>query len=273
MSMQKVSEVLSTIETNKKSMEFFKTGFTTLDEKLDGGFLRKELIVIGGRTGIGKSYIAAQLMLNIAKQGFKCAYFSLEISNEMVVSRLVGSIANIKSTRVRSGMLSLDELGQLNEAKGTLSAYEDYLCFYDNVYKLEEVKKEVADNAYDFVVIDFIGNIMALGSDEYSRLSLAALELQKLAKETNSCILVLSQLSNSVAREGSQGTTVEYKGSGNIATVCDLGFFIEREQTFNITGADSIKLNLKKNRRGLSNIYFDLIFRHPGGWIYEQAQS
>ena len=140
--MQKVSEIIAMIEANKDNMEFLKTGFPTVDEKLDGGFLRKELVILGGQTGIGKSYIASQIMFNIARDGFKTCYFSLEISNEMLVSRLLGSVANLKSTRVRSGLLTLIELEQLQTAKGKVQAYEDYLSFYDNTYNFSEIKKK-----------------------------------------------------------------------------------------------------------------------------------
>src|SRR5690242_14760334 len=98
--MKKVTEIFESIEERKKNIDFLPTGFPLLDMELDGGFLKREMIVLGGRTGSGKSFVAATLFHNIAKSGFKCAYFSLEISNEMVVSRLIGASANIQPTHV-----------------------------------------------------------------------------------------------------------------------------------------------------------------------------
>lgn len=107
-----------------------------------------------------------------------------------------------------------------------------------------------------------------MGMDEYTRLSYVALEFQKLAKQTNSTILVLSQLSNMVAREKNTAI-VEYKGSGSIATVADLGFFIQRgDYELN---PDQLNLFLRKNRRGISGLEFNLAFTRPGGLIYEQT--
>jgi len=271
--MQKVSDVISMIEANKGNMEFLKTGFPTVDEKLDGGFLKKELVILGGKTGIGKSYIASQILFNIVKQGFKTAYFSLEISNEMVVSRLLGSIANIKSTRVRAGLLNLLEVEQLATAKGKIGAYEDYLSFYDDLYEYKDIEKEIIENKYEFIVIDFIQNIFAPSADEYQKLSKIALDLQKLAKTTNSCILALSQLSNAVAREGIESTNLEYKGSGSIQAACDLGFLVERSFQNDGLHDDEIKFVLKKNRRGVGYITFPLVFHHPGGFISEQYEQ
>jgi replicative DNA helicase len=264
--MKTLTQIFETIETNKKELEFLPTGFSSVDEHLDGGFLRKELVVLGGHTGIGKSYVAGQILWNIAQKGFKTAYFSLEISNEMVVSRLIGSLANIKPTRVLAGLLTKEEYESKLKAKGTLSAFEKFMTFYDSFYTLTDISNQIKGYNYEFVVIDFIQNIISKGQDEYSRLSHIALELQKLAKTTNSCILVLSQLSNQAAREGNKSTVVEYKGSGSIAMVCDLGFFIEREKGLEET-QDIVRLNLRKNRRGISGVAFEFVFKQPGGMI------
>ena len=119
-------------------------------------------------------------------------------------------------------------------------------------------------------MIDFIQNIVEKGTDEYSRLSSIALTLQQVAKKNNCVIVILSQVSNSAAKEGASGKTLEFKGSGNIATVTDLGFLLERKFDGMQRGQDNeLKLTLKKNRRGGSGIDFPLFFRHPGGWLYE----
>jgi len=258
----KVKAVIDKIYEGGKDLEFLATGFAGLDEKLDGGFLRKEMVVMGAFTGIGKSYVAGQMLYNIAKQGFNTAYFSLEISNETIISRLIGSLSNIKSTRVRTGMLTKEELENKAEAQAKLITHNQSLEFYDDIYELKEITEIIEKTKPEFVVIDFLQNIFYPAKDEYSRLSYVALSLQKLAKKTNCCILALSQLSNSAARAGTSGL-LEYKGSGNIATVCDLGFVIERDEP------NMFKMALQKNRRGISRIYWDFGFKQPGGWIYQ----
>lgn len=266
-------QILKLIDERKKDHEALATGFNQLDKPLpsglcilDGGFFKKELVIIGAHTGIGKSLIAGQIFYNIAQQGYKCAYLSLEISNEMVVSRIVGSIANIKPTRVRFGWLTDQERQAKLHAEAKLLSLDDLVDFYDDLYELEQIEKLIKENDYEFIVIDFIQNIMDKISDEYSRLSKVALTLQKLAKEKNCCILALSQLSNRQAKEGSKATTVEYKGSGAIAMVCDLGFMLERnEHSTNMN-----KLWLRKNRRGISGSYINLEYKEPGGWLNER---
>lgn len=265
--MKRLSEVFATIEENKKDLEFLKTGFTAIDDFLDGGFLRKELIVLGAGTGMGKSFVAGQVLWNIAQQGFHTAYFSLEISNQMIVSRLVGALANIKPTRILHGFLELHEHEQRTKARAKLVAYESFMTFYDNLYTFHEIVDEIRKHKYEFVVIDFVQNVLLTGMEEYARLSTVALELQRLAKETNTCVLLLSQLSNAVVREKDKSGVLEYKGSGSIATVCDLGFTMQRGDDWANDGTNSITLFLKKNRRGISGQAWTYMFVHPGGWI------
>lgn len=268
--MKKVNEIIESINTKADNMEFIPTGFDNLDSFLDGGFMRKELIVLGGFTGVGKSYFSGQILLNLALRGFKTAYFSLEISNEMVVSRLIGGLANIKPTKVMSGAITESEKKAKTEAEEKLSVYEANLDFEDNSYSLEEIKKTIIKNKYDFVVIDFIQNLVVEKTqDEYSRLSQATIELQKLAKSEDCCIMVLSQLSNSKGKEGAEKGQIEYKGSGSIATACDLGFFVERSESQ--SEFNHVTLYLKKNRRGISGFSFNFSFRHPGGWLSERS--
>lgn len=258
--MTALTQIIEEIHAESKYLEFLPTGIPRLDEALDGGFMRKELIVLGAFTGVGKSMVAGQIFYNIATQGFKSAYISLEISNKMIVSRLIGALSGIKPARLVKGLLSPTEFEARKKAEYQLIAYEKLIDIYDNLYKMDEITKVIRQGEYDFVIIDFIQNIIAQGS-EYERLSGVSLHFQKLAKETNCCIMLISQLSNDAAKTG----VVEYKGSGSIATVADLGFFLKRKE-----GNEEnmpIELLLRKNRRGFSGLSFELKFQLPGGKI------
>lgn len=273
--MKQADIIIQSIEENKKNLEFLPTGFSILDKQLDGGFMKKELVILGAFTGIGKSIFGGQLLYQVAKAGFKTAYFSLEISNEMIVSRLIGQIANIKPTRIMAGLLDVDEFDAKAQAKAKITAYNDNMFFTDELYLMGEIDKAIKEGGYEFVVIDFIQNIqLANNMDEYARLSFLSIQLQKLAKETNCCIMVLSQLSNKVGREGSK--IIEYKGSGAIAMVADLGFILRREEIQSLNenkqpiGRQMVRLELMKNRRGISGQNFNYNFIHPGGLLEEQ---
>lgn len=258
--MKKATEVFEDIKYSSEHTEFIPTGFSKLDAELDGGFMKQELIVLGGYTGTGKSYLAGQIMFSAAREGFKSAYFSLEISNNMIVSRLIGSEANIKPSLILKGFLTAEEHNAKIKSQSLISAYNEAMYFIDDKYRIEEISHLIKENKFEFVVVDFIQNIMD-GGDEYEKLSNAALQLQKLAKECNCCILVISQLSNEAFKTGA----LEYKGSGSIATVSDLGMFLTRDEE----SLDRLELKVKKNRRGRSGIAIQLQSVYPGGKFHE----
>lgn len=265
------SQILKQIDDNRNNHEFISTGFPILDQKLDGGFLRKELVVLGGSTGVGKSYMAIHMAMQAASAGFRTGYFSLEISNELVIARMIGMRAGVKAAHILYGMV---EAGHIDYIKAV--AFVDGLTnfnSYDDVYELEKIAEIVRRDKLEYVVIDFIQNVFATRTDEYERLSLVSLSLQRLAKATNSCILVLSQLSNEVSRSKAEDRPLEYKGSGSIATVADLGFFLKKvdvPEELKLTNSDSYELTLAKNRRGPSKLNTLLQVTWPGGAFYEQ---
>lgn len=272
--MRTAEQIYQAIDEDKKNKEFMRTGFSQVDNSLDGGFLKKEIIILGSFTGIGKSILAGQMFYSIVSQGFLSAYFSLEISGEVLLSRLTGQMANIKPSRTMHGLLTAEELDWVRMSRAEIMTNNMLMHFHDDLYLLGEIEEQITKNKYEFVVIDFIQNILLPNSmDEYTRLSYVAVKLQKLAKATNSCILVCSQLSNRVGSNNSGN--VEYKGSGAIAQIADLGFFLTREQpNFDIngqpTGNQAVTLALRKNRRGISGLTWNLEFVHPGGKICEK---
>lgn len=262
---KKFSDIVKTIDETKKQIEILPTGLMQIDGLLDGGFLKKELVVLGGGTGRGKSLFGGTIFYNIASKGYKSAYFSLEISNEMIVSRLLGAKSNISPTKIMIKMLAEDEEKLKEEAEVELSIYEDLMFFYDDLYQLAQIETEIKKGKFDFVVIDFIQNIMTKHNEEYERLSFVALRLQKIAKDTNCCILALSQLSNQMSRDKRNKDVVEYKGSGSIGTVADLGFFIEDSGQIGVA-----QIRLRKNRRGISGEAFQFSIKSPGGLILDK---
>jgi len=267
MILDRVFEILRSRTT--EGQDVMETQLSKLDEFLDGGIRRKELIVLGGKTGSGKSYLACQLFAKIARQGFKCAYFSLEISNEMVVSRMLGMYSNLPAPQILFGMVGKDHI-ELLKAEGRLEAYTDFMHFYDDMYSLPDVERILEDSDFDFVVIDFIQNVLLESRDEYSKLTEVSLRLQKIAKKKNLAILALSQLSNKVANQESDELYLEYKGSSAIAMVADLGFFLVSRPADEKLLDQEVDLILKKNRRGPSERSFPLLFKFPQGVFYEK---
>ena len=149
----KLTEVSHQITQEKKDIEILSTGIKMIDNLLEGGFLKKELVLLGGKTAGGKSFFATTIFANMATQGKVCAYFSLEISNQMIVSRLVGARANISPTRIMIKILDIQEEARKIEAQSDLTVYDEFMYFYDDLYELEAIEEEIRENKYDFVVM------------------------------------------------------------------------------------------------------------------------
>lgn len=255
------------ITEEKKTMEIIPTGLHYLDDILEGGFIKKELVGLGGKTGGGKSLMAGTIFYNIVREGNSSAYFSLEISNQTVAARMLGAKADISSTRLMIHELRKEEQEQKDKAFAEIATYDKLMHFYDDMYYLEDIVKEIEENDFDFLVIDFIQNVMTRKPfrDEKDKLGFIALTLQKLAKKKNCVIMVVSQLSNEQARNRKTSDVVEYKGSGAIGHAVDLGFFIESGRA----GEGSLSLKLRKNRRGISGTSLSFMIKQPGGRIIE----
>lgn len=269
----KASQVMDLIKQNRGTHEFIPTGFPVLDRNLDGGFLRKEMVVIGGSTGAGKSYLAIHLAMQAADAGFKVGYFSLEISNELVVARMIGMKAGVKASHILYGLA--DDSPGLQKAQSFVLGLSDLFNISDHIYELPMIEKAIRDDGLEYVVVDFIQNVIGSNSDTYERLSYISLHLQRLAKQLNCCVVLLSQLSNLISKENIGERSIEYKGSGSIATVADLGFFLAQEKIDPDLVVDeniqSFQLRLAKNRRGPSNQFTSLTVKWPGGVFHEQS--
>lgn len=264
--MRKYAEIVKQIAEDRKTMEILPTGLMGLDLVLDGGLIKRELIGLGGRTGGGKSLLAGTLFYNMAKNGCKSAYFSMEISNQMVVSRLIGGKSDVSPTRYMISQLRKEEIEATDKADAEIGTWEELMSFYDDIYELNALVAEIKKNDFEFIVVDFLQNIEAKQyRDDRERLAGVARTLQKLAKEKNCVIIAVSQLSNEQARNRKTSDVVEYMGSGAIGHAVDLGFFIETGSA----GEGSLSLKLRKNRRGVSGTSFSFMIKQPGGRVIE----
>jgi len=262
-----IAELEIRIREKVSKHEAIPSGFRHLDNFLQGGLWKEELAILGGKTGSGKSFFALQAALNAAAQGFKVHYYSLEMSAESLVCRMIGFLADMSPTAHLETM-TLEDAARWDEYANKLAVYSHSFLIYDTVYELAEIEKQVMADKPDFVVIDFIQNVQTVRGEEYERMGTVSLRLQKLAKQANCAILALSQLSNTVSRESADSDSLEYKGSGSIAMVADLGFFLVRMVDKSSLNAQ-IKLILKKNRRGDSFAQFMFNVLRPSGKFKE----
>lgn len=234
----------NTIDLNRKRGRIGeKTGFQFLDNTIHG-FLKSLLYVVGAYTSSGKTAFMVQLACNALSINpkIRIAIFSLEMSKDSILLRLVSNKTEISSLSILEGFLDPHSQQKVDAAFECFENTE--LRLFDDLYTVPEIAAACrAIGPLDVCFVDFIQNIRAEGSI-YDRMSVVPVELQKLAKELNTCIVAMSQVSNEAVKYDSQ--LIGFKGAGEIAAACDLGLWLERDKKDKYL----ILCSIRKNRHG-----------------------
>lgn len=258
-----VSHVFKQIEevSNRKAkVTGLETGFTELDN-MTAGLHPADLIIVAARPGLGKT----SLCLNIAQHvGIKkhrtVAIFSLEMSKEQLVKRLLCAEAEIDAHRINTGYLNKEDWSRLSRASGALA---DTKIFIDDSASISvgemrsKARRLAMEHGLDLVIVDYL-QLMSGSTQRYENrtqeISQISRGLKGLAKELNAPVIAVSQLSRAVeARRGDHRPQLsDLRESGSIEQDADLVLFIFREDVLNPTpeNAGVAELIIGKQRNG-----------------------
>ena len=235
------------------------TGFRDLDEKTSG-LQPTDLIIVAARPSMGKTALCLTLAQNAATlEGACVAVFSLEMSKEQLVMRMLSSEAKVDAHRFRTGYLTRDEWGRLAEAIGTLSEAKIFIDDTPGISVLEmraKTRRLVAEQKkLDLIVVDYL-QLMSGSKRSESRqqeVSQISRELKGLAKELNVPVVALSQLSRAPeARNPPRPMMSDLRESGSIEQDADVVAFIYREDYYKPTdeNAGIAEILISKQRNG-----------------------
>lgn len=213
------------------------SGFTKLD-KLLGGFQKSDLIILAARPSVGKTSLALNFALNAARRHKKVVgFFSLEMSAEQLVQRLLAVETGINQQRLRQGEIEDHEWQMLMEAAGVLS---ETMLFIDDtpaVSALElrtKARRLQAEHGLDLVIVDYLQLMRGEGGRNENRvqeISYISRSLKSLARELETPLIALSQLSRAVeARTDHKPQLSDLRESGAIEQDADIVMFIYREE-------------------------------------------
>ena len=225
------------------------------------------LWIIGGYTSTGKSTLLAQIVIDICYEGAKCLVFSLEDSRENKGIKLLSNLSYTPQTKLMTGELTGIEK-KVSEAVEKLKIFS--LHVYDDVYGVDEmrlkIKKHKLQGGLNVVCIDYIQNIFGEGS-LYERLSEAIIKLQKMAKDLEITIIVISQVSNEAMRSNSE--IIGLKGAGELAAAADIVLWVKRDKT---AGHENhLNVEVRKNRPfGVTGI-IPLAFNEVWSRLFKRA--
>lgn len=246
------------------------TGFYEMD-KILGGLQKSDLVILAARPAMGKTSFALDIMRNIAVQEKKgVAVFSLEMSRDQLVDRLLTAQSGVPLWKIRTGQLSDSDFALLGEAMGVLS---EAPIFIDDVAgaNIMEVRTKArrlkTEHDIGLVVIDYLQLMQGRSTAAENRVqevSEISRSLKILARELNVPVLALSQLHRGVeSRPDKVPQLSDLRESGSIEQDADVVMFIYREDAYK--GKDSRKPNIaeihiKKHRNGPTgevDLYFE----------------
>lgn len=234
-------EAIDKLYQNKAHVTGVPTGFTDFDIKT-AGLQPSDLIIIAGRPSMGKSALAIN-MVEYASIAHKIpvAFFSLEMSKEQLVQRLLCSHARVDAQKVRTGYLSAQDWPLLTAAAGKLSEAPIYIDDTPGISVLElraKARRLKAHQDIKLLVLDYLQ--LMRGSDNaesrQQEISEISRSLKALARELNVPIIAISQLSRAVeSRTDHRPQLSDLRESGAIEQDADVVVLLMREEYYNAT--------------------------------------
>ncbi len=243
------------VADNKEEAVGVPTGFSMLDNVLVG-MGKSDLVLVGARPGMGKTSFALNVATNVAKKSNKTVcIFSLEMSKEQLVSRMLSSEALIESNTMRSGMLSTDDWSKLADASSILAETEIYIDDTTNITvtgmksKLRRVKN------LGLVVVDYLGLMQSDRKIENRVQEVADISrnLKVMAKELRVPVICCAQLSRGPeSRTDKRPMLSDLRDSGAIEQDADVVLFLYRDEYYkdDPEKQNTAEVIIAKNRHG-----------------------
>lgn len=228
---------LDTIQQHRGEVVGVPTGYADLD-KLTGGLQRSDLVILAARPAVGKTSFQLGIAHAAAvKYGKKVGIFSLEMSAEQLVQRLLSMETGVDSHRLRLGFIDDTEWDQISRAFGRLAEAAIYIDDTPGISVMElrsKARRLLAEQGLDLVIVDYLQ--LAAGRRSENRvqeISDISRGLKGLARELNIPVLALSQLSRAVeSRADHRPMLSDLRESGSIEQDADIVMFIYREDVY-----------------------------------------
>ncbi|HET6344626.1 MAG TPA: replicative DNA helicase [Myxococcota bacterium] len=243
----------------KQPITGVSTGFKDLDDKTSG-LQSSDLIIVAGRPSMGKTAFALNVAQNAAVMNkTPCAVFSLEMSKEQLVMRMLCSEARIESQRIRQGRLNDRDWPRLAQAAGRLAEAPLYIDDTGSISVLEmraKCRRLQAEKGLGLIVVDYLQLMRGRPGTENSRereISEISRGLKALAKELSVPVIALSQLNRSLEqRQDKRPVLSDLRESGAIEQDADVICFVYRDEYYNPESEDKgiAEIIIGKQRNG-----------------------
>jgi len=233
-------ERLDRLHNSKEEMRGLPTGFSDIDHKL-AGLQKSDLIILAARPSMGKTSLA----LDIARQtavnhGNSVGIFSLEMSSQQLVDRMLAAQANVDAWKLRTGKLSREEdFTSIRQSLDKLSTAPIYIDDQpgNNILKMRSVARRLkAEKNMKLLIVDYLQLMVPThskgGDNLVQQVTEISRSLKNLARELDIPVLALSQLSRAVESRGGRPRLSDLRDSGSIEQDADVVMFIHREDKY-----------------------------------------
>lgn len=250
------NKILEKVKTQilEENYPILKTGFNDLDCILSG-LENSSIVTIGARPSMGKTAFITAIMLNLLEQKKKCLFFSLEMSKNQFIKRLVPPMTNIEAIKIftNNKQLNSQEKEKVINAIDKISKYK--LTIIDDDIDIIQIKEYVETVKPEYVFIDYIQLIKLPANVERDSAMLNFMkELKVIANQNNCIIFITSQVSRTVKRRNSKWPMLhDLKEYGCLEDISDVVLFIYREEYYNLKdeyNKGKAQINIAKNKNG-----------------------
>ncbi|MCC7436685.1 replicative DNA helicase [Candidatus Nomurabacteria bacterium] len=250
-------EQIEHLRENKDEVRGVPTGFPDIDNLL-AGLQKSDLIILAARPSIGKTTFALDIARNVALSGRAVGIFSLEMSSQQLVQRMLSAESRVDAWSIRTGHgLSSQHFGTLQEAASRLQKAPIYIDDQagNSIVKMRAVARRLkSEHGLALIVIDYLQLIHA--SKNYdsmvNQITEISRALKQLARELDVPVLALSQLSRAVEARGGKPRLSDLRDSGSIEQDADVVMFLHREDRYkDASEKDNIvEVLIEKHRNG-----------------------
>ena len=242
----------------KNDVTGLTTGFRDLNKKING-LQRSDLLLIAARPAMGKTAFALNLVQNAALKGdASVAVFSLEMSKEQLVQRMIASQSTVELKKIKTGTLADNDWPRITDGMAILSGAKIHIDDTPGI-KISELRSKCRklkiEKGLDLVLIDYLQLMEGEGQNESRQQEIAKISrsLKILAKELDCPVVALSQLSRAPEQRADHRPMLsDLRESGSIEQDADIVMFLYRDEYYN---PDTEKKNIgevivAKNRHG-----------------------
>jgi replicative DNA helicase len=262
---------LDDLHKDKGKIRGVPTGFRDLDNIL-AGWQRSDLVILAARPSMGKTALSLNFAHNVAtKANMPVIMFSMEMSKEQLVDRLLAAEAGVDAWNLRTGNLTDSDFERIGQAMGTLSEAKMYIDDTPGITVSDlrtKARREAHKQELGLIIVDYLqlmsgGSRFAGEGNRVQEISEISRGLKSIARELNVPIIALSQLSRSVENRSPQiPQLADLRESGSIEQDADVVAFIYREEYYNPESERRgiTDLFIKKHRNGPTGhveLYFD----------------